>query len=71
MPPSLDQTKEAQPPGQVSTIKIFLQYCVKILNDPSSMKVLQSMLEICSLEVEGNLEHKIVNHLHTRKRTSK
>jgi hypothetical protein len=50
MPPSLDHTKEMQPLGQVSTIKGFFQSCVKILNDPSSIKILQSILEICSVE---------------------
>jgi hypothetical protein len=29
------------------------------------------MLEICSTYVEGNLEQKAVNHLHTRSRRSK
>jgi hypothetical protein len=71
MPPSLDDTKEMQPLGQVSMIKGFLQSCVKLLNDPSSVKVLQNILERCSVETEGNLEKKTVNHLHTRRRTSR
>jgi hypothetical protein len=71
MPPLLDHTKEAQPLGQVSMIKCFFQSYVKLLNDPSSVKVLQNMLEICSTNIEGKLEHKIVNHLHTRKRTGR
>jgi hypothetical protein len=29
------------------------------------------MLERCSTEVEGKIEHKTVNHLHTRRRTSR
>jgi hypothetical protein len=53
MPSSLDHTNEAQPLGQVSTIKDSLQSYVKLLNDPSSFKVLQNMLEICSTYVEG------------------
>jgi hypothetical protein len=44
MPPSLDHTKEMQPMGKVSTIKGFLKSCVKLLNDPSSVKVVQNML---------------------------
>jgi hypothetical protein len=56
MPSWLDQTNEAHPLGQISTIKYFLQYCVQLLNDPSSVKVLQNMLEICRKYVEGNLE---------------
>jgi hypothetical protein len=71
MPPSLDHTNEAQPLGQVSTIKDFMQSCFKLLNDPSLVKVLQNMLEICSTEGEGILEHEIINHLHTRRRTSR
>jgi hypothetical protein len=68
MPPLLNHTKETQPLGQVSTIKGFLQSCVRLLNDPSSVKVLQNMLEICSIEAKGNLEQKTVNHLHSRRR---
>jgi hypothetical protein len=71
MPPLLDHTNEMQPMGQVSTIKIFLQSCVKLLNDPSTVKILQSILERCSIETKGKLEQKKVNHLHTRRRTSR
>jgi hypothetical protein len=52
MPLLLDHTNEMQPKGQVSTIKGFLQSCVKVLNDPSSMKILQNILEKCSIEME-------------------
>jgi hypothetical protein len=58
MPPSLDHTKETQPLGQVSTIKGFLQSFVRLLSDPSSVKVLQNMIERCGIEVEGNLDRK-------------
>jgi hypothetical protein len=71
MPPLLDHTNKIQSMGQVSTIKGFLQSCLKVLNDPSSVKVFQNLLEKCSIEVEGKLEPKIVNHLHTRRRTSR
>jgi hypothetical protein len=71
MPPLLDHTNEMQPVGQVSTIKGFLQSCVKLLNDPSTVKILQNVLEKCILETEGKLEQKIVNHLHTRRITSR
>jgi hypothetical protein len=56
IPPSLDHTKETQPLGQVSMIKGFLQSCVKLLNDPSSVRILQNMLERCNIEAEGKLE---------------
>jgi hypothetical protein len=39
-------------------IKGFFQSCVKLLNDPSSVNVLQNMLERCSVEAEGKLEKK-------------
>jgi hypothetical protein len=52
MPPSLDHTNEMKPTRQVSTIKGFLQSCVKVLSDPSSMKILQNILEKCSGETK-------------------
>jgi hypothetical protein len=71
MPPSLDHTNGMQPKGQVSTIKDFFQSCVKVLSDPSSVKILQNILEKCSSETEEKLQPKTVNHLHTRRRTSR
>jgi hypothetical protein len=71
MPSSLDHTNEIHSMGQVSTIKAFLQSCVKVLNDPSSVKTLKNILEKCSMKTEGKLEPKTVNHLHTRRRTSR
>jgi hypothetical protein len=52
-------------------IKGFLKSCVKLLSDPSSVKILQNILEKCSSEMEGKLEPKIVNHLHTKRRISR
>jgi hypothetical protein len=52
MSPSLDHTNRIQPKEQVSTIKDFLQTCIKMLSDPSSIKVLQNILEKCSSETE-------------------
>jgi hypothetical protein len=57
--------------GQVSTIKGFFHSRVKVLNDPSSIKILQNILERCSIETKVKLEQKTVNHLHTRRRTSR
>jgi hypothetical protein len=71
MSASLDHTNGMPPKGQVSTIKEFLQSCIKILNDPSSVKILQNILDKCSNDTEQNLEPKIVNNLHTRRRTSR
>jgi hypothetical protein len=71
MPSSLDHTDKMKPMGQVNTSKGFLQSCVKVLSDPSSMKIFQNILEKCSIEMEGNIEPKTVNHLHTRRRTSR
>jgi hypothetical protein len=71
IPLSMDHTSKTQLEEKVSTIKIFLQSCIKLLNDPSSIIVLQNILEICNTEVEGKLEQKKFNHLHTRRKTSK
>jgi hypothetical protein len=50
MLPSLDHTNRMQPKGQVSTIKDFLKSCMKVLSDPSSVKILENILEKCSSE---------------------
>jgi hypothetical protein len=71
MPPSLDHTNGMQTKRKVSTIKGFLQSCVKVLSDPSSMKILKNILEKCSSEKKEKLDPKNVNHLHTRRRTSR
>jgi hypothetical protein len=71
IPPSLDHTNRMPPKGQVSTIKYVLQSCIKMLSDHSSVKILQNILEKCSSETKQKLELKIVNHLHTRRRTSR
>jgi hypothetical protein len=42
-----------------------------MLNDPSSVKILQNILEKCSGETKQKPELKTVNHLHTRRRTSR
>jgi hypothetical protein len=68
---SLDHTNGMPPKGKVSTIKEFFQSCTKMLSDPSSVKILQNVLEKCSSEMEQKIEPKIVNHLHTRRRTSR
>jgi hypothetical protein len=71
IPPSTDHTNKGQSSEKVSNLKTFLQSCVKLLNDPSSIKVLHNLLDRCNMEVEGKLEQKIVNHLHTRRITSR
>jgi hypothetical protein len=71
IPYSMDHNSKGQPLEKVSTIKTFLQSCVKLLNDPTSIKVLQNLLERCNTEVEWKLEQKTINHLHTRRGTSR
>jgi hypothetical protein len=71
MPYLMDHTGKGKPLELVSTIKTFLQSCVMLVNDPSSVKVLQNLPERCNTEVEGKLEQKIINYLHTRRRTSR
>jgi hypothetical protein len=56
VPSSMDQTSEAQPLEKVSNTKTFLQSYVNLLKDPSSVKILQNLLERCNTEVEGKLE---------------
>ena len=58
MPSSMDHTNEGQPLEKVSTIKTFLQSYIKLLKDPSSVNILQNMLERCNTEVEEKLEKK-------------
>jgi hypothetical protein len=67
----MDHTSNGKKLEQVSNIKIFFQSRVKLLNVPSSIKVLQNILEICNTKVEGKLEKKTINYLHTRRRTSR
>jgi hypothetical protein len=71
MSPSLDHTNRIQPKEQVSMIKDIFQSCIKMLSDPSCIQILQNILEKCSGETEQKPELKIVNHLHTRIRTSR
>jgi hypothetical protein len=71
IPLSMDHTNEVPIFSTSKYHKDFLQSCVKLLNNPSSIKVLQNMLEICNTEDEGKLEQKTVNHLHSRRRTSR
>jgi hypothetical protein len=67
----MDHTSEGWPLEQVSFVNTFLQSFFKLLNDQSSVKILQNVLEICNTEVEGMLEKKKVNHLHTRRMASR
>jgi hypothetical protein len=48
-----------------------MQSCVKLLNDPSSIKILQNLLERCNTNAEGKLVQKTMNRLHSRRRTSR
>jgi hypothetical protein len=42
-----------------------------MLSDPSFVKILQNILEKCSSETKQKPELKTINHLHTRRRTSR
>jgi hypothetical protein len=53
---SMDHTNEVPPIAKVSTIKNFLQMCVKLLKDPSFVNFFQNILEICKKEEERKLE---------------
>jgi hypothetical protein len=71
MRPSLDHTNEMHPKGKVSAIEGFLQSCMEVLSDPSSVKILENILEKCSSKMEQKLEPKTINHLHIRRTTSR
>jgi hypothetical protein len=71
MSSALDHTSEVHRGNQVSCIKNFLQSCIQLFKDPSFVIILQNMLDRCTTNSEGNLEQRIVNHLHARRRTNK
>jgi hypothetical protein len=71
MSSALDHTSEVHPGNQVSCIKTFLQSCIQLFKDPSSVIVLQNLLDRCTTNSEGKLEQRIVNHLHARRRTNR
>jgi hypothetical protein len=48
MPSSMDDTSKAQNLEKLSNIETFFQSCVKLLNDPSSIKVLHNLVERCN-----------------------
>jgi hypothetical protein len=47
----MDHTNEAQLVEKVSNIRNFIQSCVKLLKDPSSVKILQTPIERCNTKV--------------------
>jgi hypothetical protein len=71
MPHLFDQTSRDQPSEQVSNLRNFLGSCVKLLNDKNSLQVLQSLLEKCNSGEEMKLEHKRVNQVRKKRRTSR
>jgi hypothetical protein len=53
---SKDHTSEEKPVEKVSNINLFMQSYVKLLKDPSSVNILQNLLERCNIEGEGKIE---------------
>jgi hypothetical protein len=49
----------------------ILGSCVNLLSDQNYLQVLQSMLEKCNSREEMKLEHKRVNYVHNKRRTSR
>jgi hypothetical protein len=45
----MDHTNKEQLLEKVSTINTFMQSSIKLLNDISSIKFLQNMIEICNI----------------------
>jgi hypothetical protein len=45
--------------------------CLKLLNDKTSLQVLQSLLEKCNSREEIKLEQRTTNHVHRKTRTNR
>jgi hypothetical protein len=71
MPHLFDQTRRDQYSEQLSNLRIFLVSCLKLLNDKTSLQVLQSLLEKCHSGEEVKLENKKVNQVHKKTRTNR
>jgi hypothetical protein len=71
MPHPYDHNNKIHPSKRLSNLKNFLVSFLKLLNDQTSVQVLQSLLEKCNLEEEIKLEQKTVNHVHRKKRTNR
>jgi hypothetical protein len=71
MPHPFDHTNRDQSSEKVSNLRNFMVSCLKLLNDQTSLQVLQSLIEKCSPEEEIKLEKKIVNHVHRKTRTNR
>jgi hypothetical protein len=71
IPSTMDHNSEVHPGDHVSNILTFLQSCVQLFKDPSSITILQNLLDRCNTNTEGKLEHRTFNHLHARRRTRK
>jgi hypothetical protein len=68
MPQLFDQTNKDQPAEKVSNLRKFWVSSVKLLNDKSSLPVLQNLLEKCNVGEEGV---KTVNQVHKKRITSR
>jgi hypothetical protein len=68
---ALNHTSEVHPGNQISCIKKFLQSCIQLFKDPSSIIILKNLLYRCTTNYEGNLDQRTVNHLHARRITNK
>jgi hypothetical protein len=71
MSSTLNHTSEVHPRNQASCIKKFLQSRIQVFKDPSSIIILQNLLDRCTTNSEVKLEQRKLNHLHARKRTSR
>jgi hypothetical protein len=56
MPHPYDHTSRSHPSEKISNLRKFLVSFLKLLNDQTSLQVLQSLLEKCNLEEEIKLE---------------
>jgi hypothetical protein len=71
MPHLFDQTSRYQSSEQVINLRNGLGSCLNILNDKTSLQVLQSLLEKLNSREEIKLEPKIVNRVLNKTRTNR
>jgi hypothetical protein len=71
MPHMFDQANSNETSKKVSNMRKILGSCVKLLNDRNSLQVFQSLLEKCNYGEEMKLEHKTINQVPKKIRTSR
>jgi hypothetical protein len=71
IPHQYDNTNKVQSSEKLINIRNFMVSFLKLLNDQTYLKVLESLIEKCSPEEEIKLEQKTVNHVHRKIRKNR